>query len=155
MAAVAEAKKKPVDEVTSALVSEMLDKRLYKVDFNRVYPMSAPSFMLDNVYYVSVIGDRVESYLPYFGRAYGVSYGGDAGLNFESQMINYTEKEGRKGRRIIEFGAQTPDDNFTYTLTIYPTGEVQLNVLALRRQGITFSGMIDLDPDFEILRMEE
>ncbi len=54
------------DIITARQIGEMLDEHLYKFDFDRAYPMSAPSFPLSSPYYVSVIGDRVESFLPYF-----------------------------------------------------------------------------------------
>jgi hypothetical protein len=64
------------DAVTNRQIDKMLSERLYKVDFDRASPVAAPPFFLTYPYYISVIDDRVESFLPYFGRAYNVPYGG-------------------------------------------------------------------------------
>ncbi len=142
------------DRVTASQVDEMLTGRLYKVDFSRAYPMSAPSFPLNAPYFISVIDDRVESFLPYFGRAYSVAYGGGEGLRFAAPITDYTDVVKRNGRREIKFTATTDEDRYDFTLTVFPTGESDLSVTAFRKQSISFTGQVDLDPEFEAVRTE-
>ncbi len=111
------------DLVTAGQVTKMLAARLYKVDFDRIYPMSAPSSYLNYPYFISVIGDRVESMLPYFGRAYSVPFDGGEGLRFAAPISDYNETAKKNGRREITFSAQTDEDHYDFRLTIYPLGQ--------------------------------
>ena len=142
------------DAVTAGQIDGMLAERLYNIDFDRAYPMSAPSFHLSYPYYISVIGDRVESFLPYFGRAYTVPYGGGEGLRFAAPISEYAEKVTRKGAREITFKARTDEDLYDFILTVYPLGECNLSITPGQKQQISFSGQIDLEPAFEAVRVE-
>ncbi len=142
------------DTVTAGQIEEMLAERLYKLDFTRAYPSAGPSFALTSPYYVSVIGDRVESFLPYFGRVYSMPYGGGEGLRFEGPIADYTQKEGKKGRQEITFSVKTGEDVYDFTLTVWPLGECSLMITPINKQNISFSGNIDLSPEFEAVRVK-
>ncbi len=142
------------DRAIADRVDNMLARRMYKVDFTRAYPQSAPSFTLNDRYFISVIDDRVESFLPYFGRAYTVPYGGGEGLRFAAPITGYTDELKRNGRREIEFTAITDEDHYEFSLTISPMGDTSLTVSAFRKQSISFTGRLDPTPDFEAVRAE-
>lgn len=142
------------DSVKSVQIAEMLENRLYKVDFDLAIPLSAPSFPLNYPYYVSVIGGHVESFLPYFGRAWNIPYDGGEGLRFRAAIGDYKAGVGRKGRHRIVFDARTAEDGYTFDLEVYPSGQAYLTVYSSRRQSISFSGRIDLDPEFEEVKTE-
>lgn len=148
----ANAKKQPVDETKAALVEQMLSKHLYKVNFDRAYPVSFRSFYLNHPYYIAVVGEDLDSYLPYFGRSYGaVPFGLGSWLDFQGPISNYEERTGKKGQHIISFDAHSPDDTNTYMLTVYPSGEADLTVTSINKQSISYSGKLDLEPDFEVI----
>lgn len=142
------------DMVTAEHVDAMLARCLYKIDFDRVYPISAPSFHLNNPYYISVIEDRVESFLPYFGRAYSVPYGGGEGLRFTAPISGYSESVRKNGSRDITFEARTEEDLYRFILTVFPLGQCNLNVMSGQKQAISFSGQMDLEPEFEAVKVE-
>ena len=142
------------DLVTAGQVTEMLAARLYKVDFARAYPMSGPSFALTYPYFVSVIGDRVESFLPYFGRAYSVPLDGGEGLRFAAPISEYKETARKNGRTEITFSARTEEDHYDFRLTVFPLGQCDLTITPFRKQSISFGGQVDLDPEFEAVRVE-
>ncbi len=142
------------DIVTAGQIDEMLAKHLYKVDFSRAYPASAPSFALTSPYFISVIGDRVESFLPYYGRSYSAVYGGGEGLRFEAPVSKYAETVKRNGAREITFTARSEEDNYDFILTVFPMGRCDLTISPKRKQVISFTGNIDLDPEFEAVRVE-
>jgi hypothetical protein len=143
------------DMVTAAQIDTMLAERLYTVYFQRAYPMGGPSFMLTHPYFISVIDDRVESFLPYFGRAYTIPYGGGEGLRFAAPISDYTDEVKRNGRRVISFDAATREDRYRFSLTVFPVGSCNLTVTAGQKQSISFSGEIDMDPEFEAVRIVE
>lgn len=143
------------DSANAELVTIMLEKRMFKMDFSRAYPTAGPSFSLTYPYFVSVIRDRVESFLPYFGRAYSIPYGGGEGLRFEAPITNYRMTDGKKGKRIVTFDARTTEDNYQFRIEIYPTGETYLTVNASQKQSMSFSGTIDFDVEFEAVRISD
>lgn len=143
------------DAVTAEQVAYMLDKRLYKIDFSRAFPMSGPSFPLSYSYFISVIGDRVESFLPYFGIAYSLPMDGGEGLRFTAPITGYTDTSGRNGKRVISFTARTPEDSYDFRLEVFPTGSSHLTVNSGKKQNISFSGQMDLEPDFEVIRIDQ
>ena len=54
-----------------------------------------------NTNYVKFHPDRIESYMPFFGKAYsGIGYGGDNGLKFEGTPKEYTFVKGKKNYQI-------------------------------------------------------
>ena len=68
----------------SANVTNALNNRDYKIAIDRMYPMRGSSRYVSFGYSVEVRNDTLISYLPYFGRAYNVPYGGGKGLNFSA-----------------------------------------------------------------------
>ncbi len=142
------------DRAVASQVDQMLTKRMYKIDCTRAYPQSAPSFQLNDPYFISVIDDRVESFLPYFGRAYTVPYGGGEGLRFAAPVTDYSDEMKRNGRRVIEFTAITDEDRYEFTLTVFPKGDANLTIGSFHKQSISFSGRVDMAPEFEAVRVE-
>ncbi len=142
------------DMVTAGQIEDMLSERLYKVDFTRAYPTSGPSFTLTSPYFISVIGDRVESFLPYMGRVYTAPYGGGEGLRFEGPIREYTRKTAKKERQEITFSVKTAEDDYDFALTVWPLGECSLTITPMNKQNISFSGAIDLSPEFEAVRVK-
>jgi hypothetical protein len=143
------------DAANAEVVTTMLDNRVYKMDFDRAYPTAGPSFTLNYPYYVSIIRDRVESFLPYFGRAYNVAYNGGEGLHFDAPIEDYKTTKGRKGQLEVTFQARTTEDNYRFRIEVYPNGETRLSVSAMRKQSMSFSGHMDLDAEFEVIRVTE
>lgn len=132
-------------------IGRMLEARLYKIDFDRAYPATAPSFALNDFYFLTVAGDRVESFLPYYGRSYSAMMGGtgEEGLRFEAPITQYVERRGRGGRWDISLRARTEGDTYNLGLRISPSGECNLTVTSMRKQSISFTGSVDMDPEFE------
>jgi hypothetical protein len=143
------------DRLTAEQVVRMIDERMFIVDVERAYPTSASVINLNYPYHLSVIGDRIESFLPYFGRVWTLPYNGGEGLRFAAPISEYRVEERRDGGRVIEFKAVTREDSYDFTVTVFPLGESNIVVSAARKQSISFSGRIDLEPEFEAVRVKE
>jgi hypothetical protein len=144
-----------VDKANAEVVTSMLENKVYKMDFDRASSMARASFSLNYPYYVSVIHDRVESFLPYFGRAYNVPYGGGEGLNFTAPISDYKMTQDRKGRWVVTFDARTTEDLYQFRIEIYPAGSTYLSVSSTQKQVMSFNGKVDLDAEFELMRVTE
>lgn len=130
-----------------AQIQERLDSRRYKVDINYMRPLRGASRALTSPYSLTVNGDRVISYLPYFGVAYNVPYGGGKALNFEGKILEYQEATVRGDRRRILFVTNSGEDQLIYQLDVFGNGKASLNVRSRNREAIDFDGFLDPDTD--------
>lgn len=102
--------------------------------------MRGQAVSLTSPYTLEMRGDSVISYLPYFGRAYSVPYGGGNGLRFERTTTDYTCTYDKKGTARIKFAARTDDDTYRFNIQIYPNGSASINVTPTNRQNISYQG---------------
>ena len=125
-------------------VREAVDAKSYKINVDRVMPMKGGSKHLTSDYSLEIRNDSVYSYLPYFGVAYNVPYGGGKGLNFSAPLSEYTSTYSKKGYAKITLKVRNEEDNYLYNITIYPNGSSNIQVTPTNRQSISFSGEMDL-----------
>lgn len=123
-------------------VKEMLEARRYTIDVNYVYPKQMAPRHLSHGYSLRVSGDSVVSYLPFFGRAYRVPYGGGKGLDFSAPIAAYRVAEGKKGTVIIEMAVDTNEDSFVFFIELFGNGQASVNVSARERDGISYTGQV-------------
>ena len=111
-------------------VKTALTQRRYKIDVNRMYPMNG----------VEVRNDTLISYLPYFGRAYNVPYGGGKGLNFSERIGSYHETQQSNGARVINIELKNDEDIYQYTIKVFDNGNSSIDVQSRQRDPISYSG---------------
>lgn len=126
-------------------VKEAIDSQTYKINVDRMQPMRGGSRTLTTNYSLQVRNDSVYSYLPYFGVAYNVPYGGGKGLVFSEPITEYKTKELKKGKMQIDFKTRSEGDNYEYSLTIYPNGSTTIHVQASNRQSISYTGDMEVE----------
>lgn len=127
----------------SQTIRQQLDDRQYKVKVRQAYPMSGPPIVLSTTYYLHVVGDSISSYLPYFGRAYSVPYGGGKGLNFEATISDYQQVWVDDHQARIDIRVVNEEDDYQFTVEVYDNGPAYIRVLSRQRQSISFSGEMD------------
>lgn len=142
-AAMAQTKKEKKQQTEQA-VREAVDAKGYKIDVNRVMPMKGGSKHLTSDYSLEIRNDSIYSYLPYFGVAYNIPYGGGKGLNFNAPLSEYTSEYSKKGNARITLKVRNEEDNYIYNITIYPDGTSSIQVTPTNRQSISFSGEMDI-----------
>lgn len=124
-------------------VREGIENRDFKIIVDRMYPMRMPARHLSTLYSLEVKGDTIKSYLPYFGRAYSVPYGGGKALNFTGIMSYYDFRQGRKDQTLIEIGVENEEDTYVYTISIFDNGNTDIAVRSRNREHISFSGEME------------
>lgn len=82
--------KKEKKEQKKEAVRQLIVSEDYKIDVNTAMPMRGRSIPLTSQYSLQIRNDSVFSYLPYYGRAYSVPYGGGSGLIFNAPLKEYT-----------------------------------------------------------------
>ena len=82
-------------------VKNLLESKEFVFNATHALPMGGGSVYLNYSYDVEVKNDTVDSYLPFYGVAYRLDYGGrDAGFNFTKPAEEYTFEKEEKGYRV-------------------------------------------------------
>lgn len=121
-------------------VKDSINNRHFTVNVNMAYPQSHRAINLTSMYSVRISGDSIISYLPYYGRAYNVPYGGGKALNFTGKIYNYTAVRNKKNMTRITLNVKTDEDTYKYSLEIFDNGSTSIDVSSNQRQYISFSG---------------
>lgn len=135
--------KKSKKEQKKEEVKEILDSGNYTIDVNRALPMNGRSVNLTSSYSLELRSDSAISYLPYFGRAYSVPYGGGDGLRFEKAITDYSLSYDKKGTAKIQFKARTEEDNFSFNVQVFSNGSTSISVTPVNRQAISYHGELN------------
>lgn len=123
-----------------AVLRQAIESRTFYIDVNRMIPTSGKSQALTSSYSVEIKENQIKSYLPYFGRVHSVPYGGGNGLIFDATINDYKISYDKRGKASIELKTETPEDNYTYRIEIFPNGTTSINVSMQNRQSISFYG---------------
>lgn len=125
-------------------VKKLIVSENYKIDVNTALPMRGRSVPLTSLYSLEIRNDSVISYLPYYGRAYSIPYGGGNGLRFKAPLKEYDMQMDRKGNSVITFTARNPEDKYDFRMKVYSNGSASIDVTMQNRQSISFHGEVDL-----------
>ena len=127
----------------AAFISKAVTEKDFRIDVNTAYALGNMQ-VLTSSYAVTVKGDSVYSYLPYYGVAYQATpYSGDPGLNFDGIMTGYGVGKGKGGTTIVQFILASQEDRYDYTIEIAGDGYTTLTVNAQNRQSIDFAGKLN------------
>lgn len=122
-------------------INETVATRDYWVVMTACHPLRMADRTLESGYDIHVKGDTLYSVLPYFGRAWSVSYGGGSALRFDAPIANYEAKRDKEGTR-VSLRVSHGNDTFHYLLYIYDNGKATLDVSCVNRDNISFTGFL-------------
>lgn len=105
-------------------------------------PMSGGSIHLTSEYTLDIEGDKVTSWLPFYGRAYSVSYNTrEGGIKFSETVDKIEWKRVKHGYR-THVEVKTGDDFYSLNLYVTDSGYGTLDVSSKNRQPISFNGIV-------------
>ena len=137
--------KKEKKEQKKEAVRQLIVSENYKIDVNTAMPMRGRNITLSSPYSLEIRNDSVFSYLPYYGRAYSVPYGGGSGLIFNAPLKEYTMDLDKKGNAVIKFSARSPEDFFEFSAKVFSNGTASIDVIMQNRQSISYRGELDTE----------
>lgn len=137
--------KAKADEAIAQRVQNQVDSLNFDAEVTYMYPARGSGRVLDYGWNVRIKGDSIYSYLPYFGRAYQLPYGGGKGLNFSCPIQTSKIQKESKGRIRAVFVIRNEEDRYIYSFKIYNNGNFDLNIRADEREQIDFTGKLNLD----------
>jgi hypothetical protein len=130
-------------EKDPAVLQQMIDSMNFVFTARTVFPQIGSSRMLTtDEYDLRFSGDKVVSFLPYFGRVYSYSPGEDGGIKFTSTDFNYTVKKTKHGRRVT-ISPKDVRDISQMVLDISDNGYATLQVTSNYRQSISYYGIVE------------
>ena len=124
---------------------QALTSRHYTINVTTAHPLGFPSISLSTPYTLEVRGDSIISYLPYFGTAYSVPYGGGKALNFTGRITKYEELLRKHGEHDITMEVYNEEDIYVYILSVFESGSTSITVRSRQRAEISFLGNVDID----------
>ena len=72
-------------ETNSATLKSILSGKQFVFKAQSAWPLQGTVVQLTSGYDMKVLQDSINTYLPYFGRAFNASYGTEGGINFTSK----------------------------------------------------------------------
>ncbi|MRS02764.1 DUF4251 domain-containing protein [bacterium] len=119
----------------------LVEAGAWQFNATRMTPMSGRSSNLTSSYRVVVDSSKVDSYLPYSGRAYSVNYGTtDSPMSFKGEISEFKKEESPKGGWTVTFKTRNKNDRLEYIFRISETGSTTLSVNSNDRQPVSYSG---------------
>lgn len=124
-------------------VNAWIESRNYDFVAQMALPMSGNTRQLTSEYDVQVSKDTINSYLPYFGRAYSASLDpNDAGIKFISKDFIYKTTTRKKGGWDIQIKLKDVKEVQQLSFSISEEGYASLQITQTNRQPISFNGYI-------------
>ena len=122
----------------------LLNSREFVFIASRALPQRGGSIDLTtNPNYLKFHPDRIESYMPFFGRAYRADYGGDGGIKFEGKPKEFKMGTRKKGKGYeINTAVSGGRDYFQLNLLVRPEGSATLTITSNDRSSISYYGEI-------------
>ncbi|WP_297093694.1 DUF4251 domain-containing protein [uncultured Draconibacterium sp.] len=138
-------KKAQREAMLTEQTKKLVAANAWQFNATQMLPSSGRSRTLSTPYNVVLKDGEVDSYLPYFGRAYSADYGStDSPMIFEAPISDYSVEDAKKGGYTIKFSAKNKNDNVEYTFAVSANGSASLRVNSTNRQFISYQG--DLVP---------
>jgi hypothetical protein len=124
-------------------IKKMLKEKDFVFRPTHAMPLGGGSIYLNYSFDVKIKGDTIDSYLPFYGRAYHVDYGGrNSAFEFTEPAEEYKMDKDENGYQ-VDFDVKKGMDNISFTFKISELGYATLNVISTNRQAISFYGRIE------------
>jgi len=121
----------------------LIESSHYEFRVTSIQPSGAKTIHPTSEYTLVAKDTIFTARLPYFGRAYQASYGGDGGIKFEEkpQDLKITLNE-KKLMINIQFKIKTQKENYDLSMSVGSSGFTTLNINSQKRQTISYRGNV-------------
>lgn len=136
-------KKGAAQETNEATLKAILAAKTFVFKAQSAWPLQGKVIQLSAGFDMKVLTDSINTYLPYYGRAYSADYAQGGGINFTSTKFDYKLKEKTKGGWELLIKPSDAKDVTQLTYTVSTNGFATLQVISNNRQAISFYGVIE------------
>ncbi|KAB1071336.1 DUF4251 domain-containing protein [Tamlana haliotis] len=151
--------KTPASPAEISHLESLLNKKKFTIESDWAHPIASMAMqeasmllgpgnnpsainLIGNSNFLTVSGDSISSYLPYFGeRQGGGSYGGDdTTIEFKGLMRNYKIKQKKDSSYDISFEAKSHSENFNVNINVFPNLKTTMILSGSTRTVIRYTG---------------
>jgi len=124
-------------------IATLIESGNFQFTVRNASPAGGRTIQITSEYTLEAREGEFEAHLPYFGRAYSASYGGDGGIEFKGkpQDFQLTRNE-RKGTILVSLKIDGANDQYQLRLEVGASGYGNLQVSSTKRQNISYYGQI-------------
>ena len=130
-------------ETNEAALKSILSTKNFVFRAQSAWPLQGKVIQLTPGFDMRVMIDSINTYLPYYGRAYTAGYNQAGGISFTSSKFDYKLKEKQKGGWDLTIKPSDANDVTQLTYSISTNGFATLQVISNNRQAISFYGVIE------------
>lgn len=124
-------------------MAAMIESGNYIYTIQSISPTGGRTIQATTAYTMKAVDGKYEAYLPYMGRAYQATYGGNGGIEFNGTPENLKiEKNSKKNTIAVSFTIAGENDRYTVNLQVGSGGYGTLNINSQNRQGISYYGSV-------------
>jgi len=126
-------------------IKQLIDSRRFRFVARSVIPLSGPKVELTSSYDLKIDSMMVESWLPFYGRAYHVDYGDrDGGIKFKEEADQMNVRFNKKKKMYqIDLTVDADKDNYQISISAGLGGYADVNIVSNNRQSIGYYGTIE------------
>ena len=126
-----------------ATVKAMVEAKHFSFVAQDAIPSGMRTRQLTPDYYLKISKDTIESYLPYFGRAFSAPIdNNNTGIEFKATEFKYNAVEAKKGGWNITIDLNKAGDTRQMFLYVSKAGYANLNVISNNKESISFNGYV-------------
>jgi hypothetical protein len=131
-------------ETNEATLKTLLNSKTFIFKAQSAWPLQGTVVQLNPGFDVKVLGDSINTYLPYYGRSYSAGYNTNGGgISFTSSKFDYKLKEKEKGGWELVIKPNDAKEINQLIYSISTNGYATLQVTSNSRQAISFYGVIE------------
>ncbi len=126
-------------------IEVLINSKEFVFEATKALPQGGKMIILTgSSYTVKFNPETIESYLPFYGRAYSVDYGGDGGIKFQGKPDEYKVVTQNAGKGYdINARIKSPKDYYKLHLSVSTNGSATLIVDSNQRSSISYYGSIE------------
>ena len=130
-------------------IEKLINSRIFVFKASRALPQGMPSIDLTtNPNGVIFKSDTIESYMPFFGRAYHADLNGEGGIKFKGTSKEFKLETRKRGYGYeINVKVLVPRESYQLNLFVSPGGSATLTISSNDRSSISYFG--------EVVQIEE
>lgn len=130
-------------------IQDSIDARSFTVTMDYVSPMLMQARSLDNDYSITLKGDTLTSWLPYFGESHkaDIVNNDKSPLSFVSAITEWSVTKPKDDAYYVFFKAANNGEIFNYMLMMFDNGKVTVSIDSPYRDKIDFGGKMNVIPD--------
>lgn len=115
----------------------------YVIAFDYVHPRTMEPRFLTSYYRIHVMGDSIDSNLPYYGRAYRINFDYESPLDFVGPITKPVVVYKDSTTLNIRFNARHRDEILEYDMNVHNDASVELHVTSAERDYCDFTGSFE------------